>query len=175
MKHKRLTTQFIRRLFFIFFTVIAFIIQCITLPAAGFGFPVYILIPVLISIAMYEREFTGLFFGLLAGALWDLASPLTDGFLALFFAVSAYIIGLSSRYILRNALLSEIVLTTAASIIFSAFMLIYTGFESGTAVLRQLIITDYLPAVLLTAVISIPVYFSVRKIAVKFRYDKLNS
>ncbi len=175
MKHKRLTTQFIRRLFFIFFTLIAFIIQCITLPAAGFSFPVYILIPLLISISMYEREVTGLFFGLLAGALWDLASPLTDGLLALFFAASAYIIGLLSRYILRNTLLSELVLTCVSSIIFSVFMLIHTGFASGIPVLRQLAITVYLPAVLLTAIISIPVYFSVRKIAVKFRYDKLKS
>lgn len=175
MKQKRLTTHFIRRLFFIFFTVTAFIIQCIILPRAGFTMPVFILLPLIISISMYEKEFSGLFFGILAGALWDLASPVTDGVLALFLALSAYFTGLLSRYILRNTLLSEMVFTVAVSIIYSGIMLIYTGFSSGTLILRQLLLTTYVPATVLTVLISIPVYFSVREIAVKFSYDKLNS
>lgn len=175
MRHKKLTTQFIRRLFFIFFTLAAFCIQCISLPAAGFGVPVFILLPLLISISMYEREFTGLLFGLFAGALWDLASPLTDGLLALFFAILAYSIGLMSRYILRNTLLCQIVLTLVTSSAYSLFMLFYTGLSSGFGIWRELIFTTWLPAILLTAFISIPVYFSVRKVAVRFRYDKMNS
>ncbi len=175
MKHKRLTTQFIRRLIFMFFTVFAFIIQCIILPRGIPSLPVYILLPLLISISMYEREFTGLFFGLFAGALWDLASPLTDGFLALVFAAGAYIIGLLSRYILRNTMLSQIVLTVVMSVLYSLFMLIHTGFSSGTDILGELALRMYLPALIFTVLAGIPIYFSVRKISVKFRYDKLNS
>ena len=124
---------------------------------------------------MYEKEFAGLFFGFLAGALWDLASPLTDGLLALFFAVLAYVIGLLSKYILRNTLLCQIVLTVITSAVYSIFMLLYTGFSSGIAILRHLTLGTYLPAVLLTVITSIPVYFIIRRTAIKFRYDKLNS
>ena len=175
MKHKRLTTQFIRRLIFMIFTVFAFIIQCIILPRVIPSMPVYLLLPLLISISMYEREFTGLFFGLFAGALWDLASPLSDGFLALVFAVCAYAIGLLSRYILRNTLLSQIVLTVVLSAVYSVFMLIHTGLSSGTEFLRELTLGMYLPALILTVLAGIPIYFAIRKISIKFRYDKLNS
>ncbi len=175
MRHKKLTTQFIRRLIFAVFTLLAFCIQCISLPAVRFGVPVFILIPLIVSISMYEKEFTGLFFGLLTGALWDLASPLTDGILALFFALLSYIICLLSRYILRNTLLCQIVVTGITSAVYSIFMLLYTGFSSGPDILTRLALGTYLPAIILTAVVSIPVYFCVRKTAVKFRYDKLNS
>ena len=119
MKTKKLTLHFIRRLIYVLLTVAAYLFQCAFLPRTGFPLPVFFLIPLLISVSLFEHEFSALFFGLLTGALWDLASPVTDGALALIFAFTACLTGLLSHYILRNTLLNTLLLTAIVSIIYS--------------------------------------------------------
>lgn len=162
----------LRRLIFTVFIFAAFVLQFTYIPAMHLPFPVYFLIPLGVSVAMFEKEFSGMIFGLLAGILWDAASPLPDGTLALGFAVFAFAAGLLTRYLLRNTLLSALVLTAAASAVFSLAALLYTGFSSGTEILRDLATGMYLPATAVSVLLTLPVYFIIRKTALMLRNEK---
>ncbi|MBR2410507.1 MAG: rod shape-determining protein MreD [Clostridia bacterium] len=165
MKHKKLLMPVLRRGSFVLLILASFIIQFTLLPKAGISASVYLLIPVSVCIAMFEKEFSGLFFGLLAGALWDLASPVTDGSLALFFALSGCIAGLLTHYLLRNTLLTAIILSFLQSVIYTFILQIYFiesfSFEMFSVLLKE----HYIPPVLLASLLSIPVYFLIRKLS----------
>ncbi len=88
---------------------------------AGF----FLLIPMSVSIAMFEKEFTGMLFGLLAGILWDVSSPVTDGVFALFFTVTAFFCGLLTHYVFRNSLKAAAVFTAAGFLLFCGVSLLF--------------------------------------------------
>lgn len=85
----------------------------------------FLLIPLSVSIAMFEKEFAGMLFGLLAGVLWDISSPVTDGVYALFFTVAAFACGLLSHYVFRNSLKAAAFFTTVVFVLFCTVSLIF--------------------------------------------------
>lgn len=85
----------------------------------------FLLIPLSVSIAMFEKEISGMFFGLLTGILWDISSPVTDGVFALFFTLTAFTCGLLTHYIFRNSLKAAAVFTTAEFVLFCGVSLIF--------------------------------------------------
>lgn len=170
MKHSKNTI--FRRVIFIILTFAAFVIQFTYIPALSLSFPLYTLIPLSVSVAMFEKEFSGILFGLLAGILWDMASPMPDGILALGFCIFAFITGLLTRYLIRNTLLSALLLSFAACLIYSSAALLATGFSSDPILLREIAVSVYLPATALSSLLTLPVYFGVRKISVALRNEK---
>lgn len=92
---------------------------------AKFNIGFFFLIPLTVSTAMFEKEFAGLFFGMLAGALWDLSSPVPDGVFTLFFTLAAFLCGLLTHFIFRNSFKSALVFTTAVFLLFSAVSLVF--------------------------------------------------
>ena len=69
------------------------------------------LIPLTVAVCVFEHEYAGFFFGLLGGALYDLASPAADGIYAIVFAVLGCAAGLVMHYLFRGTLLSAFLLT----------------------------------------------------------------
>ncbi|MBQ9945006.1 MAG: hypothetical protein IJO68_00605 [Clostridia bacterium] len=175
MKSKKLTLHILRRLIFILLFFASYVLQFICLPETRFPFPVFILIPLTVAVSMFEHEFQGLFYGLLAGALWDLASPVTDGMITLLLTLAACITGLLSHYSLRCTLLSCLIFTSVISIIFSAVLLLFfvplTEFEE----LRHTFLNFYLPGSIITEILTVPVYFLVRKIFISTRTEKVSN
>lgn len=172
--NKRINTRrFIRRVIFIAFTVTAFTVQCTVIPLLDAPFPVFILIPVLTSVAMFEKEFSGFFFGVLTGALWDLGSTLPDGIMALFLSTYAFFTGLISRYLIRNTLLNNLILSILSLILYCVFSILYVpGTLSGDAT-ENLIKTVYLPGCISALVLAVPLYFTIRAVAMKLREEAI--
>ncbi len=57
-----------------------------------FGCRALLLVPAVVAIAMYERDVAGLFFGLFAGALWDVTSSGTDHY-AMLLVIAGFVCG----------------------------------------------------------------------------------
>ncbi len=131
----------------------------------------FLLIPLTVSIAMFEKEFAGMFFGLLAGALWDLASPVTDGVFALFFTVTACACGLLTHYVFRNSLRGAALLTTAVFILFCGIGVIFNCLlkdPSGAEYyLKTFCLHSYFPTIVFLPVFYYPVSFTEKRL----RYD----
>lgn len=174
MKNKRLLMPLFRRLSFIFLILTAFIIQFTILPKTGTVSAVYLLIPVSVCISMFEKEFSGLFFGILTGVLWDLASPVTDGFLALFFAVFCCISGLLTHYLLRNTLLTAIILSLIQSTLYTLILQFYFIESFSLEMFSVLLKEHYIPPVIIAVILTVPVYFIIRLIAGVFHSEQTN-
>ena len=79
----------VRRLIFVAMIVLINIIQ----NTAGFffepfGLRAFMLIPLVVTIGMFERSYAGALLGVLAGALWDSFSVSWDGYNALFLMIN---------------------------------------------------------------------------------------
>ncbi len=175
MKNRKTLLNLIRRTVFALLIVFTYILQCSIIPKTAFPFPVFLLIPLTLSVSMFEYEFSGLFFGLLAGALWDLASPLTDGLLAFLFALLAAVAGLLSHFVMRNTLLGALIITAASSSLYSLLCLITICTTLSLYDFRSVIISHYLPATLISVILTVPFYFFIRMLSSKLRYDKIIS
>ena len=125
---------------------------------------IWLLIPATVAIVVQEKEFSGLFYGALAGALWDMASPAPDGVYTLCFAVFACVCGLLAKRIFRSTLPAAMLLCllfTAAVCMVSA---VYAAVCAGLRGLPAAFLLFHLPSVCLT-VLALPVfYYPVRSI-----------
>lgn len=124
----------------------------------SFAFPTGLLIPLTVSVAMAEREYAGLCFGLLAGILTDTVSSVTDGVFTLFFAVAACTAGLLAHYIFRNTVLTAMLFTLVTSAAYCAVLLIFNCLIHDASYAPELIKRTYLPSVLLSSALT-PIVF----------------
>ena len=171
MKLKALGATYMRRAIMVLLIYFAYIIQCTYLPRTGITIPVMLIIPVVFSASMFEKEIPGMLMGLFAGALWDMASPLPDGTLALMFAVLCCITSLFTRYLIRNTLLGALTVNAAASVIFTIPSVISIIGDMDYNMLSGVILGKYIPGIIITLLITPPCYFAVRKISLRLRHD----
>ncbi len=166
MQTKRIRTLASRRLLLTAVVIVAALIQSCTLPAVNLR--ICLLLPLTVIIAMFEKESAGLLYGILAGCLWDVSTATADGMKALFLAMTGCICGLLIRYIMRNNLLSALVLTGAASLLFFIGHWVLYVVPHGTGMWASLL-RFYIPQILITLLMTVIIYFFIRAIEKKLR------
>lgn len=124
------------------------------------GARVFLCIPFLVAIAMFEREVPAAIFGAFAGALWDVSSGV-DGFNTIVLMALCAVSSLLISHLMRNNLITALVLG-AGSV--TAYEIIYIAvrFWGAGSPIRQ-IFTFYLPSLIVT-VIFVPVCYSIIKL-----------
>ena len=135
-----------------------------------FGVRVFWLLPAAVCIAMFEREISGMFFALFAGALWDLASPYY-GMNAIFFTLVGFICGSLIANLMRSNLSTALLLSGVATLLYTLLYWSIAYGIGGVNALRALL-TFYLPSFLLTTAVTPLVYWGIRAIAKRFRTIK---
>ncbi len=126
-----------------------------------FSARVFLCIPLLVAIAMFEREVPAALFGALAGALWD-ASSGVDGFNTFVLMALSAVCSLLISHLMRNNHITALVLG-AGSIAVYDIIYISVRFWGAGSPLRQ-IFTFYLPSLIIT-VLFVPIcYFVVKSI-----------
>lgn len=123
-----------------------------------------LLIPLTVCISIYEREFAAFFFGILSGALWDLASPVADGVFALCFALLAFACGLLAKRVFRNTLAASMLLCFLFVSSVNLVSVVYDLFNAGFSGILPAVLRVYLPSALLTTLVEPLFYFPVRAI-----------
>ena len=172
MKKHYLTLSAIRGILFFVMILLSYILQFIILPVTSLPFPLLMLIPVTVSISLFGHETAGLFWGLISGLLWDMASPVTDGLYALIFPVIFLFTGLLSHYVLRNTCLTAAVFTAVFSLIPSLLGLIYSDEAASWDFISGVIKSEMLPAVISSVIVLIPLYFLTGKINRRFTSER---
>ena len=163
---------YIRRALFAAMLVIAAVFQHTAgaIPSL-FSAKAFVLIPLTVCIAMFEKSMGGLSFGILAGVLWDFATVRGDGFYAVIMAVAGYTAGALTVYVLRNNIFSALILSGGASFFVSTvywFVFIFLkDYEGAWNILRSF----YLPSALYSVAFTAVYYYLVRFI-VKLTTDK---
>lgn len=150
----------IRRVLFALIAVLTAIIQ----HTPGFRLSLgslspMLFVPFVVCVAMYERSMTGLFYGVLSGALWDFASTGADGMFTLMLSVIGFATGIVITFYVRNRLVSAFVLTLIASAAVSvAYWMLFVlrkDFDGTWTIL----LTRFLPLAVYTSVFTIVYYY----------------
>lgn len=127
----------IRRAILAALTVLTFTFQNTDgLFPSPFGIRAFLLIPLTICVCMFEREFAGVFYGLLAGAMLDAFSAQTLIFNSLFFTVIGFAAGSLITYLMRNNLLCATIFVSVATFVYATliFFFYYATKESFSPV-----------------------------------------
>ena len=85
----------------------------------------FLLIPLIVCLGMFEREVVGALLGALAGALWDSVFGLADGYNALFLMIIGGGCGLLINILMRNHLLTALILSGSATLLYTVFYVLF--------------------------------------------------
>jgi len=127
-----------------------------------FGLRAFLLIPLVVSIGMFERSYAGALFGVLAGALWDSASAFWDGYNALFLMLTAAVCGLLINILMRNHLVTAMILSAVTCLIYSLMYVMLVIVARGLDSSGYLLWSFYIPSAVYTAVFTPVFYLIVR-------------
>ena len=163
---------YIRRALFALFLVITAVFQHTggAIISIG-GAKAFVLIPLMVCIAMYEKSMGGLSFGILAGVLWDFATVRGDGFYAVVMALAGYAAGALTVYIIRNNIYSALILSAGASLFVSSTYWFVFIFLKGYEGAWNILVGFYLPSAVYSVAFTAVYYYMVRFI-VKLTTDK---
>jgi rod shape-determining protein MreD len=113
---------------------------------------------------MFEKEKYACWFGLFAGLLMDTVSPSMVGYNALIMLILCTLIGFISTNYLRNTLLTNIIVSLLFIFLTeSLYWLFFVEFKQ-TVGAPVAYLTVFLPTILLSSIMSVPVFFIVRAI-----------
>lgn len=136
---------------------------------APFGINAMLLIPLTICIAMFEREFAGIFFGLASGVMIDAFSSESVVFNSLFFTVIGFGAGALITYLMRNNLLCATIMTSASSIFYTTVLFIMNIDLSAIDKPFLVFIRYYFLSALYTVILTPLYYFIVRAVSKQFK------
>ncbi len=122
-----------------------------------FGVRALLLIPAVICIAMFERDVAGMFFGLFAGALWDMHAS-GASFNALFLLTVGFICGTLINTIMRNNIVTAFLLTVIFVPLYEVGYWFFHYIAGGLDMAWFMLLRYYLPGIAYTVVL-LPVMF----------------
>lgn len=159
-----------RRAILVGFVVITFLFQNTGgLFPAPFGIKALLLIPLTICISMFEREFAGIFYGLLSGALLDAFSAQSSVFNSLMLTIFGFAAGSLITYLMRNNLLCATMLTAVAACVYNVIsFVVYSAFDSLDAPVATFF-RYYFTSAVYTILLTPVYYFIVRAVSKHFK------
>ncbi len=132
----------------------------------------WLLVPLVVFVAMFEGAFAGGIYGAVAGFLWDMFSERLTGFSALFLLAACIACGLLVQVLLRNNMLSALLLGSAVTLGYGVyqwfFCTVIWGEEDAWFVLWRLT----LPDMIYTICISVALYCIVYKMAKQMKQSE---
>ena len=128
-----------------------------------------LLIPLVVSIAMFERDVAGMLFGLFAGFVWDFYSAHVDGYYIIFLTC----VGYACSYLISRYMRNNIVTAMVYSLVFSflcvtLYWLFFIVFNSVSGV-WTLYDRIYLTSAVYTVALTPLYYYFIRAIALRFK------
>ncbi|MBQ7956868.1 MAG: rod shape-determining protein MreD [Clostridia bacterium] len=134
-----------------------------------FGTNALILIPVVISVAMFESETVSLAFGLEAGILWDIVSVRGHYFHSVILCIVAFFISMLVRRRIRNTLFSSMVFTFATAFIHNTLYWVFFVLIPNPQGAMGVYFTFYLLSCIYTLIVGIAVYLIIRPVERVFK------
>ena len=117
-----------------------------------------LVLPMVVALSLYEGEFVGGLYGALAGLLLDYGAMTLFGINAMLLLILGCAAGLISLYLFQRSLRSSLILTASMALLqgVTSFFLLYGMWRlTGSGVL---LLTAFLPTLLLTTLFA-PVYY----------------
>lgn len=147
-----------RRIIFVVAIIVTAIIQNTGTRVNGtFDAHAFLLIPLLISISMFEREIASALLGAIAGLLWDLSAGV-DGYNVLVLMLLCAVCSILINRLMQNNIITAVVLgLSAVAVYITLYIIIYIVLDGGGYPLSQ-VLRFYLPSFIFTSAF-IPIYY----------------
>ena len=159
-----------RILFLILISITAVFQNTPVLPVLG-NAHAWVLIPLVVSIAMNEKSVPSMFFGILAGVLWDFASEAIDGYYAIVFCVIAFTCSMLVNFVMRNNIMSALLLSFVAvgavTLLNWLLFVVFKHYGSNSYTL----LNYYIPSGVYTFVFTPISYYITLAISKRFKTD----
>lgn len=164
------TNTYVRRILLAAFVLLCYILQSndSILPAIH-NVHAIILVPVAVCIGMFEREISGMFFGLFAGALLDAFSTQVLCFSSVALTAIAFFSGALITHLMRNNLSCAYILTIIFTFLYNSLFFVIEHLINHTEAAMTLYLKIYLPSVVYTVLFTPFIYFIVRRIEKRLR------
>lgn len=158
----------------IFIYIVALILLSVIQSVPGINFAIkgvtpILLIPAVVCIGMFEREYIGGYLGLFAGMLWDLWGTSAVGLHAILLMIIGVVCGLFITDLLHNNMISAIILCTASMFFYGAVTLTAMYFSKESETIAYFTEKKLLPQLLYSLVFVIPLYLIFRAMIKKVK------
>lgn len=153
-----------------FFILFVFTLQATPSFLEIFEVKPILLLPLAISIAMFEGEWVGGLVAMACGLLWDMAGEApfgSYGFLCLVVGVAT---GLLLKLLLRNEWFNCLFIVFAASVIIISIEFLFTYGIRDYDNAGQIFLTKHLPMIFYTSFIS-PIIYSIVRLIEKIKHE----
>lgn len=134
------------------------------------GLYMFLLIPTFVGISLFERENTGMFFGVLTGILMDYGYGSGIGIWAVLFCVIGYFLGMLSNYVVRANILIEIFASTVLILIVYSFRMFFMVWDFS--IFASIWQEDFWKDLLASTSAFVPAFYFNRVISYKFGGDE---
>ncbi len=136
---------------------------------AMFSASAMLLIPVVVSISMFESETVSLFFALLAGLLWDFTSVSGGYFHSIILCTVAFFVSMLIRMRVRNTLFSSMILTFLTVFLHNTLYWIINVLSSSPVGAVRAYFSFYFLSCIYTLLTGIVIYLIIKPIEKAFR------
>lgn len=131
-----------------------------------FGARAFLLIPAVVCIAMFEREISGIFFGLFAGILWDTFAARGFCFNAVVLTLIGFACGFLISHVVRNNILTVFILSGSALLLYGlVYFVVFYLFGSYEGAF--LAYTKFFGASFVYTILFTPLFYAVVKAIAK--------
>ncbi len=170
-RRKRRRSQFYKWGLYVLLLLACTVLQ--TLPGFlqfGQAKPVFLL-PLALAVAVWEDEFSGALFGAVCGLMWDYTAGRTVGLLALALMMLSFGVSVASQLYLKLTRTNFALVTAGAvTLVLCSDFMFYYAMPGYSNMLERFV--GYVPlTVLMSAVLSVPLYQAVRWISETFKID----
>lgn len=128
-----------------------------------------IVIPCVITIAMFEGETAGAAFGISGGLLWDIENWRAFGFNAFFLMLMCIFVALLIQNLFRNTIVSGILFCACAAFIQQVVTWFFFIYLAGSEQFLVSLFRIILPTVAYTVLFELLFYYLIRYINKKFK------
>lgn len=136
---------------------------------APFGIHACLLIPATVCVAMFEREFSGLFYGLAAGMMLEAVSPDSVCFNSVMFTLIGFTTGILITYLMRNNLVSALIFTFVFTLVYDTLYCLFFYVLDSVEITLAFYFKYYFVSVFYTTIFTPLFYFTVRAIVKKYK------
>ena len=125
------------------------------------------LVPAVVCIAMFEREMSGMFFGLFAGLLWDSMASTHGHLHAVLLTIIAFACGTLITHLFRNNFITATLFSGGALLVYNIVCIVRDLVIGGHMDAAYKILTFYIPSGVYSLLFVAAFYFLVRALEKK--------
>lgn len=156
-----------RRILLAILVLVTFIFQTTSgFFPSPFGIHACLLVPATVCIAMFEREFSGLFFGLAAGMMLEAVSPDSVCFYSVMFTLIGFVSGMLITYLMRNNLVTALIFTFVFTLLLNSLYCLFFYVFDGIEITFVFYLKYYVFSAVYTTLFT-PIFYLIVRLTVK--------